>query len=133
MTLNFISFAQDISERKVPTPIIQKFHKLYPKAYDVEWEKEGQLYKVEFELGLLEVDHDIWFDENTQIVRHKEEIEKTELPSSIQQYLQTNFNGYRINDIFRITEDNTITYLMKVKSIHEVLKIAFDNNGKRIN
>ena len=127
-----ISFAQDILERKVPSNIIQKFHKLYPKAYDVEWEKEGELYKVEFELGLLEVDHDIWFDKNAEIIRHREEIEKAELPRDVTTYLQDKFKGYRIDEMLRITEGDEIVYRVKVKSPQEVAKLVFDINGQRI-
>lgn len=95
--------------------------------------KDGDLYKVEFELGILEVDHEVWFNRNAEVVRHKEEIERIDLPQPTQLYLRETFKGYRRDDIHRITEGDEFLYCVKVKAPHEVAKLVFDRNGQRIN
>ena len=44
-------FAQDLTESQVPSVIVNNFKKEFPKASDVEWEKKGEQYNVEFEIG----------------------------------------------------------------------------------
>ena len=127
--LYFKGFSQDISSHKVPQAIMHHFQKTYPKAYDVEWEMDGNLYKVEFELGLLEVEHEIWYTEDGTIVRHKEELDKSSTPKSIQSFISENYPSYHIDDVDKIVEDNQTFYRLEIKSVAGKLKLLFDQNG----
>ena len=43
-------FAQDIPKSQVPSVIVNNFKKEFPKANDIEWEMQGDLYNVDFKI-----------------------------------------------------------------------------------
>lgn len=125
-------FGHKIHKRDVPSVIINSFHKHFPRAYDVEWKMEQNIYKVEFETGLRRNDHTIWFDNLGKIVRHKEEISKNKLPTQIIKKIDTDFGGYRISDVKRISEDNSVIYTLELKRFNEEWKVSFNPDGSII-
>ncbi len=130
--LSFIAssaFGQDIPQSQVPSLIVNSFQQTFSKAFDVEWELKGDLYKVEFETGLLGTDHDAWYDKTGKLVRHKEEISKSDLPQKILAKINSDFSGYRIDDVKKITEGSKVTYSLELKTFTEEWKVAFDENG----
>jgi len=124
-----VSLGQDIPQNQVPSLVINNFHKSFPKAADAEWEQQGDLYKVEFETGLLSIDHDAWYDKAGKLTEHKEEISKGDLPQKVLTTIKRDFNDYRIDDVKKITKGNSIAYTLELKSFTEELKVAFDGNG----
>lgn len=121
--------AQDLHPSQVPSIIINNFQKSFPKAFDVEWELDGMYYKVEFETGLLGTDHDAWYDQTGKLIRHKEEIAKSDLPQKVQSKINSTFSGYRIDDVEKITEGNKVSYTFELKSWKEEWKVAMDSEG----
>lgn len=121
--------AQDLHKSQVPSLVVNSFQKTFPKAYDVEWELDGENYKVEFETGLLGVDHDAWYNKTGALIRHKEEISKSELPRKVLAKINSDFSGYRIDDVKKITESGKVTYTLELKTITEEWKVAFDKEG----
>lgn len=121
--------AQDLNKSEVPSVIINSFQKTFPKVYDVEWELGGGYYKAEFETGMFGTDHDTWYDKTGRLIRHKEEISKNDLPKKVLAKIKSSFNGYRVEDVKRITENNKVTYTLELKTFTEEWKAAFDNTG----
>lgn len=122
--------AQDIAQSQVPSVIVNKFHKQFPKATDIEWEMDGFLYNVDFEIG-WNTDHEIWYDAEGKIVKHKEDISKSELPETVSKGIQTNFNGYTIDDLERITDNGNVFYKMELNSLlKEDWDVVMDADGK---
>lgn len=119
---------QDIPQNQVPSVIVNKFSTQFPKAKDIDWEQKGELDNVEFELG-RNVDHEIWYDKNGQIVKHKEDINKNSLPAGVRSTLQRDFKGYRVDDIEKITE-GTAVYKMELDSFTKDWNIIMDAQGK---
>lgn len=121
--------AQDLQQSQVPSLVVNSFQKTFPKAFDVEWELDGENYKVEFETGLLGTDHDAWYNKTGKLIRHKEEISKSELPQKVLAKINSDFNGYRVEDVKKITEGDKATYTLELKTISEEWKVAFDSEG----
>lgn len=122
--------AQDIPQSQVPTGIVSNFQKAFPDAMDVEWEMDGNLYKVEFEIGMRQLDHDAWYDDAGKLLKHQEEISKNSLPKQVTAGVKQEFKGYRIEDVEKITEGDKVTYKLEVKSSMEEWKLTLDSNGK---
>lgn len=124
------SQAQDIPQSQVPSVIVNKFNSEFPKATDVEWEMEGTLYNVEFETG-FDIDHEIWFDSEGKIVKHKEDISTTELPEVVNNRIKTDFEGFTIHDLERISDQGKIAYKMELKSAtQQEWDVVIDAEGK---
>ena len=127
----FIStaLAQKIHKSKVPSLVINSFHQQFPRAYDVEWKMEQNIYKVEFETGIRGHDHTVWYDPSGKIIRHKEEMTKHQLPDAVLSKLNAEYKNYRISDVKKITEGNKILYTLELKKAYEEWKISIDSDG----
>ncbi|WP_047245511.1 PepSY-like domain-containing protein [Maribacter thermophilus] len=125
----FSSQAQDLVQNQVPSVILNKFHEQFAKATDIEWEMDGLLYNVEFEIG-WNTDHEIWYDTEGNIIKHKEDISRSELPEAVRNVIKTNFKGYTIDDLERITDNGKVCYKMELNSlVKEDWDVVMDVDG----
>ena len=60
--------AQDMRQSDVPSVVVNNFKKEFPKAKDVEWEMKGDVYNVEFEIGLF-TDYKAWYEASGKIIK----------------------------------------------------------------
>jgi uncharacterized membrane protein YkoI len=121
--------AQDLHQSQVPSLTVNSFQKSFPKAFDIEWEQDGEHYKVEFETGLLGTDHTIWYNKTGKVIRHKEEISKSKLPQKVLAKINSNFRGYRVDEVEKIAEGGKIIYTLELESLTKEWKVAFDSEG----
>ncbi|HRP54273.1 MAG TPA: hypothetical protein PLI97_12310 [Fluviicola sp.] len=121
--------AQDLLQSDVPSVVVNNFQKAFPKAFDVEWELKGELYEVDFETG-VSIDHEAWYDKTGKLVKHKQEIAKTDLPKAVLNTLNTDFKGYRVEDAKKITEGSKVTYKLDLESTTSEWKVLLSSEGK---
>lgn len=126
------SLGQKIYKSQVPSVILNQFQQNFPKAKQVEWEKKPGYYEVEFEIGMKDRDHEIWYDSTGKVLYHKEEIAKGDLPAPVINTLKKDFKSYRIKDVKRIFRAGSVTYKMEAKSITEAWELVIDAGGKII-
>lgn len=124
-----LSFAQEISPGQVPSIVLNKFTKEFPKARSVDWEKEASVYKVEFELG-WNIDHEIRYTSTGEITMHSHDISKKELPQAALNVLNTEFNDFRVDDVKRIATGDEVVFSMEANSLLIDWKLVMDQNGK---
>lgn len=122
-------FTQDLQQSEVPSVVVNNFQKAFPKALEVEWEKEAGNYKVDFDIA-PDKDHEVWYDSTGKIIKHKEEIAKSSLPKAVQAKIATDFKGYRVEDVKKITVGTKITYSFELKSTTAEWKVTTDETGK---
>lgn len=120
--------AQDIPSSEVPNAVKNAFTKEFSNPRDVEWEKKGEYYNVEFEIGRN--DHELWITPSGQIVRHKEELSSSELPAAIKNKISANHKGYRIDDVDKLTMGNKALYKVEIKNGQKEMDLIFDKDGK---
>lgn len=124
-------FAQDVPENQVPSVILNTFKKEFPKASDIEWEREGELYNVDFEIGYF-TDYEAWFDASGKLIKYSEEISEKDLPQAVKDAVKKQFDGYRIDDVEKITENNIETYRVEIEKGNDERYVTFSKNGKLI-
>lgn len=122
-------FAQDISRREVPSIIRNNFQNEFPKAKDTEWEKTGEDYKVEFEIGFWNDDHTAWYNPEGKLVKHKKEIAKKELPAAIHSVLSEQYRWFLVTDAEQIMIDDQITYKVELRSFIQEWEVLFSEAG----
>lgn len=117
-TLGIFNFsnAQEVPQSQIPSVIVNQFNSKFSKATDAEWEIQGTTYNVEFETG-WNIDHEIWYTSEGKILKHKEDISVSELPKAVHNRINTDFKGYSIDDLQRITEGNKVVYKMELNSL----------------
>jgi uncharacterized membrane protein YkoI len=122
------SCAQDVSQSSVPSLVLNAFQQKFPKASDVEWEKKGDLYEVEFDLGIH--DHKALIDAAGKIVKYKEEINASDLPAAVKEAVQKDFSKYKIDEAKRIETNGSVLYKVELKNGKEDKKVYFGEDGK---
>lgn len=126
--------AQDISASEVPTIVKDAFKKEFPNSRDIEWEREGEYFNVEFEIG--KNDHELWITPSGKIVKHKEDISSAELPTSIKNKIKADYKGYRIDDVDKLTLENRVFYKVEIEigrnNNKRELDLYFDKDAKSL-
>lgn len=124
------SCAQTISQASAPAVVVNAFQQQFPKASDVEWEKKGANYEVEFETGIKDKEHKLLIDPSGKILSHKQDIYKSELPAAVLNALVQQFPDHKIDDVEKIVANGVTTYKMEVKRKPQEWKVLFSEDGK---
>jgi len=122
-----LTFAQKMEEKEVPAPVKTAFQKNFPQAKVEKWEKEGDNFEAEFELNKSE--QSVLFDAQGIIIETEIEIEISQLPNGVLDYVKTNYKGQSVKEAAKITDTKgTVTYEAEIKG----RDLLFDSNGKFI-
>jgi len=134
-TLLFTSsvlYAQDIPKNQVPSVVLNQFNIDFPKAKDIDWEMEGNIYHVDFELG-WDQDVEAWYESNGKLIRLEEELSrKSELPQAVIATIEKNFQSYEIDDVEKITENKNEYYKIELEKGKKEITININKNGTLI-
>lgn len=128
--ITFSSSAQDVKTSQVPSLVLTEFQKLFPKAVDIDWEMDKDLYEVEFEIG--RDDHKVWFDQSGVMVKHKEELSSKSLPSTLRAKLKEGYKNYWISDVERLTKKGVSVFKVELKNLRREIDIFIDEKGNEI-
>jgi len=133
LSTGICSYAQNISQSAVPSAVVNVFHQQFPKAADVEWEKKGDLYEVEFETGAFHRDHVLTMDAAGKVMGHTQEIPESEIPEAVILSIRQAFFGYKIDDPEKTTDANGKTsYKVELEKQNEEWIVTFSPDGKMI-
>ena len=122
-----LTFAQKLQEKDVPAPVKTAFQKNFPQEKVEKWEKEGINFEAEFELNKSE--QSVLFDAQGDIIETEIEIEISELPNGILDYVKKNYKGQSVKEAAKITDTKgTLTYEVEIKG----MDLLFASNGKFI-
>ena len=121
--------AQDLKMEDVPSNLMTTFSSAYANAKDIEWEKKGNDFKVEFEVNRL--DHDIWYDAQGGVIKSKIEISASALPSIITSAVKTKYPDYKIDSVEVLELNGVKSYKVEIEKgwINE-RKLVIDASGK---
>lgn len=118
---------QNISPEQVPAKVVKAFTDSYPAAIATKWEKKKDLFKAGFKID--KTDHDIWYDADGKIAKHRTEIKKSELPSAVTKAIQSGYEGYSIGDCEKTDEKGILTYKVKLKKAEDKKTLHFAADG----
>jgi hypothetical protein len=120
-----LGFSQKISESEVPAAVKGALKKQYPNATNIKWDKENNDYEASFDSN--KTDTSILFDGTGKIVETEVEIEMSQLPKGVAEYVKTHYKGSTIKEAAMITDANgTVTYEAAIKG----MDLIFDTAGK---
>ena len=123
-----VATAQDLKQTDVPNGVLSKFQKENPNATDVEWEKEMDNYKVEFDQDNQE--HEIWYSTSGTMVKREQDITENMLPKTITNAISSKYSGYKVDDCEKITKGNKTTYKVELENRTDEMDVVFKETGK---
>ena len=120
-----LTFAQKMQEKNVPANVKSTFKKMYPSATEVKWDKEGEKYEASFDLN--KKDNSVLIDAKGNIIETEVEMELSQLPKGILDYVKTHYVGKKAKEGAKITDaKGKVTYEVAIKG----MDLIFDSNGK---
>jgi hypothetical protein len=107
----------------------QKFQADFPKARDVEWETDGNVYEVEFEVKFR--DCKVYYDAKGNLLMHVREIYRSELPAIVKNAAENKYPKYNFEDIEKVRRGTEIFYKIEMegKSSDSEVKLLIGEDG----
>lgn len=125
---SFAVNAQDLQKNQVPNEVMSAFEKTYSNVNDVEWEKQGEGFGVEFEQNRM--DNEVWYAASGKVLKTEKELKVSEVPAAIKKTVKTDYSGFKIEDAEVQTENNTTTYFVELEDGEKEKTVSFDKTGK---
>lgn len=125
-----VTVAQDINPSEVPEAVKTAFIKDNAKATDVEWEKDLNNYKVEFDMGRME--QEIWYTASGEVIKKEQDITEADLPQAIRDAIKSKYDGYRVDDVEMKWQDNATTYEVELEKGKDEWKVTYNSHGTLI-
>lgn len=123
-----IMSAQDLKPSEVPKTVMLAFMKDFSIAADVDWERDREYYKAEFEINWM--DYEIWYTKEGRIHRREQEITELEVPEAVLDEIVLNYTEYYIESVIKIWQDNITTYKVDLESGDDSWEVIFDIHGR---
>ena len=117
--------AQKCSAKDVPAPVMETFNKAYPNEKKCHWGKDSIDYQVSFFTGKAPIS--VTYNAAGKRIITEMQMPVEDLPQSIIEYVQKNYQGEIFRDVAQITDaEGIITYEVEVKD----MDLIFDAKGK---
>lgn len=105
--------AQTFNETKVPVKVRETFSKQYPDVKNENWLKDEANYEAEFRANKIK--NSAVYDIDGNFVESAIEINTSELPKGVTDYIATNLGGKKIKEAAKITDaSGRISYKAEV-------------------
>lgn len=130
LIVSTVAMAQDINSSEVPETVRTTFMKDHNKATDVEWERDMDNYKVEFDIGRRE--HQVWYSTSGVVIKKEQDIDEADLPEAVREAINREYPGYYVSDVEMTWHNNATTYKMEIEKGQEEWKVVFDAMGKTL-
>ncbi|MBK8845967.1 MAG: PepSY-like domain-containing protein [Bacteroidetes bacterium] len=123
------SMAQEsLKEKEVPKPVIEAFKGEHSDVEKVRWEKYKGRYQAVFSVEKKETT--IAYDRTGKLYSTQKQVDKTELPTGCESYLNEKFEKTKILDVLNININDSIVYSVAMKCKKGDYEIFFDKDGK---
>jgi len=96
----------DLNINQVPETVITAFETEFPNATDIDYEKKGDQYEVDFEID--NIDYDALFTADGNLVKYKKDVSSADVPQAILDTIANDYPNLQIDDSeLLIVDDNT--------------------------
>ncbi len=115
--------------KDVPTKVTAAFSEKFPDAKKVKWDKENdQEWEAEFKMNGKEYSAN--FDMDGKWMETEHEIDKKELPATVQQTLDTDFAGYKIEEAEISETDQAKVYEFELEKDEIEMEVVISPTGE---
>lgn len=114
-----------------PTKPATKFKADFPKASDVEWETDGNIYEVEFDIRFR--DWKAYYDAEGNLLMTVEEIYRSELPAVVKNAAEAKYPKYHFEDIDKIRRGTEVFYKIEMELRDTEIELLIQSDGAIMN
>lgn len=89
VALTVVVSCEKYEDGKPSKEVRNEFKRMYPDAWDIEWEYQGAYWAVSFETGSRPngIDHEAWYDKQCNWIQTCTDVFLSEVPQQIKDYL----------------------------------------------
>lgn len=117
----------DYPHAEIPSIVLNEFFAHFPNALDVDFEKNGLNYEVDFEIN--EIDRGAIISAEGILIKEKKEVQMREIPLEVQNGLEK-FEKNKIGELEIVKTLNDTFYQVQLKRFGFDKKIILDKAGK---
>ena len=127
-----LKYKRELKDSEVPAAMLASIQGQYA-SFDLEdalvTEETGKVvYRLKAEIN--DMDHLFWFDGKGKLIKHNQDLRKSEIPVSVLNAISTLYSGYEIRDADKITEGGKIIFDLELKKSKKRIQVFFTPNGK---
>ena len=108
-------------DERVTGDLLQKFRNDFPEARFVEWETNGELYEVEFNLRWFR-DATAFYDKDGNLLMYKMEISERNLPAIVKTAAEARYPKFRFDEIEKVVKGTRTFYKIEME-----LRLRFED------
>lgn len=127
-----LKLKQELRKRDVPVPILTSIKDQFASfdLDDAERTEEGReiIYHLDGEVN--DKDHDFWYDEKAKLLKHHQDLRKSEIPAAVMTAVSSQYAGYEIRDADKIEEGGKIIFDLELKKSKNRVNVKFDPEGR---
>lgn len=105
--------SQDIPESEIPSVVRNALALEFTSATEVEWDKNGSFYEVEFEID--NIDHKALIGENGTLVKYHKELLFEELPEGLKSSLKADTEITKIDEVHLLIISENTYYQVEIE------------------
>jgi len=124
------AFTLGAMAQNAPTAAQDHFKKQYPNAEKVSWDKkdkDGKTWHMA-EYTMNGKEHKAVYDANGKLVKHKTELQHSELPQAIQTAMKSQHKDHKVDDAYLVQKDGKTFYIVKFEGKDDK-KVAYSADG----
>ncbi|UJH92623.1 hypothetical protein LZ575_09195 [Antarcticibacterium sp. 1MA-6-2] len=125
-----LSCSQQIPESEIPSVVLNRIDVEFSNATNVEWEKKGAFYEVEFEVN--NVDHEALIEETGTLIKYIKEVSIEELPQMLRNSLTSREEIKKVDDAHLLTIGETSYYQLEFKGPLTGAKKVYSLEGEEM-
>ena len=114
----FYAKAQYMGAQELPAGINQEFAEKNAAISQVEWEKDGKLYKVTFNVN--QYTHQIVYDQNGKVLMQSTNLPVTSLPTDVVDGYKKNFAALDLKEVSQIVQNGKVSYQLSLNNGSDV-------------
>ncbi|WP_205499664.1 hypothetical protein [Rufibacter psychrotolerans] len=119
--------SQRLASVQAPSLVQNAVQVKYPGVKTIDWEKQGDLYEAEFEVGMVE--HTALLDATGHILMQKQDIGVAELPQPVALALQRDYQAYQKEDLEKVEKAGQVYYQVELENPNGDLQKVFAADG----
>jgi hypothetical protein len=124
-------YGQELDRSTIPSIVLNAFHAEFPSVGKEDWERDRDVYKVEFETK--NVDTKMWISHSGVIIKLKQDIKAKDLPASVKSTLALHYKRFEIDDVVKITFQGKVEFEVELESSTGDRKVLISPDGNVIN
>lgn len=122
--------SQQIPESKIPSVVLNTLDVEFSNAANVEWEKKGDIYEVEFEVN--NIDHEALIEETGTLIKYIKEVSLEELPEMLKTTLSSKEELKKVDDMHLLTLGEASYYQLEFEGTLTSSTKVYDLEGEEM-